>query len=252
MTPWQALTEELDRWGDLGRPATFWWRDDDAAEPSPALETLLGLAAEGPKLALAMVPARLDPAVIPLVARAHCTVVQHGLTHLNHAPTGDKASEFPAARLLTDRLFDLGEGRGILAEAFGDQFLSAFVPPWNRIGDDLIALLPGQGYCGLSTFNPTPEKTRRPAIAGLRWVNCHCDPIHWKQGRVFRGEAFALEEITRHLTARRLGTVTEEPTGLLTHHLVHDDAMTAFLAKLFAVTLTHPAARWLTPEEAFA
>ncbi len=252
MSSWAALAAELDHWGELGRPATLWWRDDDAAQPCAALETLLALASGGPKLALAVIPAALDPALLAPVARAHCSVVQHGLTHLNHAGAGQKASEFPADRPLTDRLFDLGDGRARLSAAFGTQFLPVFVPPWNRIGVDLVPLLPGQGYDGLSTYNPTPETQRRPSVPGLRWVNCHCDPIHWKQGRGFRGEAFALSEIIRHLVARRTGTVTEEPTGLLTHHLVHDSAMTAFLAHFFRITLEHPAVRWLTPEESFA
>lgn len=252
MSAWAALRAELDRWGEAGRVASFWWRDDDAAEPTPALETLLALAKTGPKLGLAVIPARLKPALIPLVARAHCTVLQHGFAHLNHAGEGEKAGEFPACRPLSDRLFDLTEGREALEAAFGDAFLPVFVPPWNRIGDDLVPILPGQGLVGLSTFNPVPEKAPRPPIAGLRWVNCHCDPIAWKRGRVFRGAEFAVTEITRHLAARRTGRVTEEPTGLLTHHLVHDSAMTAFLAEFFAETQNHRAAQWLTPEEAFA
>lgn len=251
MSTWADFSNELDRWGAAGRVATFWWRDDDAAEPSPALETLLALAKTGPKLGLAVIPARLQPELIPLVARAHCTVLQHGFAHFNHAGEGAKAGEFPSSRPLSDRLFDLSEGREVLEAAFGDAFLPVFVPPWNRIGDDLVPILPGQGLVGLSTFNPVPEKAPRPAIAGLRWVNCHCDPIAWKRGRVFRGAEFALTEILRHLEARRAGIVTEEPTGLLTHHLVHDGAMTDFLAHFFALTQTHPAARWLGPEEVF-
>jgi hypothetical protein len=252
MTAWADLTDELDRWGQAGRTATFWWRDDDAAAATPALETLLRLAQTGPKLALAVIPAQLQPDAIPLIARAHCTVLQHGFTHLNHAPPGEKAGEFPSQRLLTDRLFDLGEGRAVLKAAFGAAFLPAFVPPWNRIGADFVLLLPGQGLMGLSTFNPVPESLPRPSIPGLRWVNCHCDPIAWKQGRVFRGDGFAIEGLVRHLEARRLGKVAEEPTGLLTHHLVHDMAMTEFLTRLFATTQAHPAARWLSPEEVFA
>ncbi len=252
MSPWADLTDELDRWGQAGRTATFWWRDDDAASPTPALETLLRLAQDGPKLALAVIPAQLEADAIPLIARAHCTVVQHGFAHLNHAPPGEKAGEFPASRLLTDRLFDLSEGHDTLEAAFGAAFLPVFVPPWNRIGADFVPLLPGQGLTGLSTFNQVPESLPRPSIPGLRWVNCHCDPIAWKQGRVFRGDGFAIGELVRHLTARRLGTVTEEPTGLLTHHLVHDAAMNEFLTRVFATTRAHPAVRWLTPEEVFA
>ena len=31
---WPDLTAELDRWGEAGRTATLWWRDDDATAPS--------------------------------------------------------------------------------------------------------------------------------------------------------------------------------------------------------------------------
>jgi hypothetical protein len=56
------LTAELDLWSAAERPATLWWRDDDAAEVTPALERLLALAdATGVPLALAVVPGRLMP-----------------------------------------------------------------------------------------------------------------------------------------------------------------------------------------------
>ena len=55
---WTDLTRELDRWADSGRPATFWWRDDDALTVTPALDRLLGLARDHQApLALAVVPA---------------------------------------------------------------------------------------------------------------------------------------------------------------------------------------------------
>jgi hypothetical protein len=44
----------------------------------------------------------------------------------------------------------------------------------------------------------------------------------------------------------------DEPTGILTHHLVQDEATDAFLHRLGVVTGTHAAARWLDPTEIFA
>ena len=35
---WDWLARELDRWGESGQSASFWWRDDDATEPSAELE----------------------------------------------------------------------------------------------------------------------------------------------------------------------------------------------------------------------
>ncbi|MDA0702442.1 MAG: polysaccharide deacetylase, partial [Proteobacteria bacterium] len=45
MTDWHAFSQELDRWAADGRRATFWWRDDDARAPGPALDALLHSAA---------------------------------------------------------------------------------------------------------------------------------------------------------------------------------------------------------------
>jgi hypothetical protein len=44
----------------------------------------------------------------------------------------------------------------------------------------------------------------------------------------------------------------EEPTGILTHHLVQDEATDTFLRKLAAITGVHRAARWLDATEVFA
>ena len=41
---WKALRHELDHWAALGRAAEFWWRDDDARQPSPELNVLIALA----------------------------------------------------------------------------------------------------------------------------------------------------------------------------------------------------------------
>ena len=43
MSSWDDLTTELDGWDEAGMIAEFWWRDDDAVEPTPALDQLLDL-----------------------------------------------------------------------------------------------------------------------------------------------------------------------------------------------------------------
>ncbi len=40
----QELTDHLDWFAERGRKVRFWWRDDDAIEPTPALERMLSLA----------------------------------------------------------------------------------------------------------------------------------------------------------------------------------------------------------------
>jgi hypothetical protein len=44
----------------------------------------------------------------------------------------------------------------------------------------------------------------------------------------------------------------EEPTGILTHHRIQDEATDAFLDRLTAVSLAHPAVLWLDAGEIFA
>jgi hypothetical protein len=127
--------------------------------------------------------------------------------------------------------------------------LDILVPPWNRISDALNPSLPKLGFIGLSCFAP-----RAPALPGegLVRVNAHIDIVDWRSTRTFVGEAVALEAAIDHLAARRLGTVdSDEPTGLLTHHLVHDDDCWRFAERFLSVTAAHPAARWLSAAEAF-
>src|SRR5579875_2665333 len=83
---WSDLFEELDRWGESGRMATLWWRDDDVTAPNDRLDRLLAIAGEVP-VTLAVTPAMAAPELVPWLARraAHIAVVQHGWRHANHA-----------------------------------------------------------------------------------------------------------------------------------------------------------------------
>ena len=84
-------------------------------------------------------------------------------------------------------------------------------------------------------------------------VNTHIDPVAWKTGKRFLGEAESLGMAVAHLRARRLGAVdADEPTGLLTHHLAMDEETWAFTARFLSVARRHPAARWLAAATLFA
>ena len=48
------------------------------------------------------------------------------------------------------------------------------------------------------------------------------------------------------------GAQADEPSGVMTHHLVHDGACWAFLERLVAETADHPGARWLDAGAVFA
>ena len=245
---WRELAAELDAWSAAGRRATFWWRDDDAVAPTPALERLLALRAEVP-ITLAVIPARARHDLADLVAGAPAvTVAQHGFAHVNHAPGREKKAELGGERPPAEVLAELARGRERLASLFGDRFLPLLAPPWNRIDAALMAALPGVGIYGVSAYGVRGAAEPAP---GLRQANCHVDIVAWRRRRGFVGESEALAGAVGHLRARRLGRLAgDEPTGLLTHHLAHDAACWEFLRKVLARTRAHPAVRWIEAREA--
>jgi hypothetical protein len=250
-TAWQALPDELDRWATAGRPATLWWRDDDAAEVTPALDRLLALAAAGGvPLALAVVPGRLSPALATRLASCESVgVLQHGWRHINHAGKGEGGWELGDHRPLAEVMEELTAGRERLAAAFGERFLPVLAPPWNQIAPRVVEALPAAGFTGLSTFRARAAAAPAP---GLVQVNGHCDPIRWKGGARFAGTAKALADLTGHLRDRLLGEADpDEPTGLVTHHLALDEPAWAFVTELLRRATAHPAALWQSASEIF-
>ena len=247
MVTWSRLRAELTHWERSGESASFWWRDDDATDATEALESLLSLTSQGAvPLCLAVIPADASPALgCRLAGMPGVTVLQHGWSHRNFARPGDKACELASNRPINEISSDLGRGRRRLREMFGPRVGRTLVPPWNRIAPSLVARLPELGFHVLSTF--APRRTAQPA-PGLRQVNCHVDLIDWRGRRGFVGEGRMVEDIVKHLHRRRTRRVDRsEPTGILTHHLVHDGAGWAFLAALVEFLSGHPAACWVNP-----
>ena len=61
-----------------------------------------------------------------------------------------------------------------------------------------------------------------------------------------------LVNVLSHLQSRRIGQVDDaEPTGVLTHHLNHDEGCWEFMDELLDWTNSKSNVRWLTPFEAF-
>ena len=250
MSDWRPLERELDAWLEAERTATLWLRDDDACRDSAPLRRLLATAETyGVPVAVAAVPAGIEDSLGEAIARfGNATVVQHGYAHRNHAADGERSSEFGAARPLDARLDDLVSGRDRLAGEFGRRFATVLVPPWNRIGEDLLPHLAPNGYRAVSCFGPRAASSPAP---GLHQVNAHVDPIAWRRGRGFIGAEAVVERMVAHLRARRRGECDpDEPTGFLAHHLVFDDGIWEFVDGFLARTGGHRAARWLDVEQA--
>jgi hypothetical protein len=249
MNPWAALEQELDRWSSAGRTATLWWRDDDATHASRELDRLLGISERtGAPVALAVIPRDIHDSLNRCIERCgRAWALQHGWSHANHAPAADRQEEFGPHRPLEVMLAELSEGwRRIEALPRG---LPVLVAPWNRMDPGLVGDLPQAGLAAVSTLGPRPAA--EPA-AGVRQTNVHVDIVDWAGHRGFVGEPAAVGQIVAHLRQRRDGAVdADEPTGLMTHHLFHDEGCWWFVEELLRRSSAHPAVRWLSAQDAF-
>ena len=84
----RSVDGELDRWRDAGLTPRIWLRDDDAIEPTPALDRLLALAnAYRAPVLLAIIPKPAEPGSRRASRRRSLvTPAVHGYAHRNHAP----------------------------------------------------------------------------------------------------------------------------------------------------------------------
>ena len=164
-----------------------------------------------------------------LLAESRAPILVHGYSPPEPRPAGEKKAEFGPGRDIAVMAAEAGRGlAGSASRYFATGCLPVFVPPWNRIAPELVAAASGCGLYGPSTLARPP---RRPARPGLRQINTHIDPIDWRGGREPRrypdidgcpGDAIA--------AARR--RCCTDPIGLLTHHLVHDEAIWRVLRRV--------------------
>lgn len=229
---WNEFEQEVVR-----RKVTFWWRDDDAAQPSQPLKRLLALSGEFEiPLALAVVPLSATPELFCGLGD-QVSVLQHGTDHRNRAGPGQKKTEFPDGEPVDALIRRLSAAAARLKELAAGRALPVLVPPWNRLRSDLTKELAAAGFRGLSTYGPRTSAV----VGGLKQVNTHVDIVDWPAGRRFIGDARALDLVLNSLE-------NKEPIGLLTHHAVHDEAAWNFLERLFGLR----SLRWARAEELFS
>src|SRR5262249_6444771 len=249
--PWNQLDRELKSWSAAGLVAELWWRDDDAATATPSLSRLLELTGRaGIPLALAVVPAAAELGLAAAVgATAHTTVLQHGYAHANHAPAGAKAVECGGGRPATAVMGELAAGRERLVSLFGHRFLPVLVPPRNRIDPLLLPRLTPVGFPGFSSLGPRSAPEAGPRVPH---AHVHADPIAWRKDRRFAGTDSVLDALMSHLAAKREGRADRtEPTGILTHHLVHDAEGWSFLHTLVSWATGRNDLRWVKARSLF-
>ncbi|MCO5062855.1 MAG: polysaccharide deacetylase family protein [Rhizobiaceae bacterium] len=230
---WRPLVDELER---RARPARFWLRDDDAIEPTPALERLLTFCERTHvPLVLAVIPQPTGQALADrLETTRNASVAVHGWAHRNHAGASEKKQELGPHRPRAEVLGELREGLLKLKTLHGPRALPMLVPPWNRIDSNLLPHLAHIGFEALSAFGPAKP-------APIRTINSNVDLIDWHGTRGCREYSLLVDAIVAQL---RL----QEPVGILGHHLVHDEATWQFLEKLFEVTRPF-GVEWLRGED---
>lgn len=233
------LVAGLDAAATQGRRVAFWWRDDDAVVPTPALDRLIGLAeACSLPLVLASIPAEATEALARRLERApaNIRVAQHGFSHINHARPPGKKAELGTDRPAEVVLAELAAGRARLEGLFGPRFLPVLVPPWNRIAPAVAAGRAGIGLPGLSVHASLDRTGHR--------LDTHIDPVDWHGSRALAGADFLTDKITAAFTARAEPATGDVPIGLLTHHLIHEDSLWTALERAIGRIAVHPAALW--------
>ncbi|KLK90035.1 glycosyl transferase family 28 [Microvirga vignae] len=248
---WSAVEQALARARDRGCPIRVWWRDDDAVADTPQLDRLLSLSRRSKAgIALAVIPHSLEASLGKRLRNEKAAfALVHGWSHANHAPEGQKKAEFGAHRPIATMAAEAEQALQRAREKLGDTLLPVFVPPWNRASPELIQHLPSSGFRALSTFN---DRKATFAVEGLLQVNTHIDPIDWHGTRSLADPAFIIASLAAAIDRRIIGAADrEEPIGLLTHHLVHDNLIWSFCEELM-MQLGHWEVPLMRPDQAFS
>ncbi|RRN62441.1 polysaccharide deacetylase family protein [Caulobacter sp. 602-1] len=238
------LGSELALWTKAGHAPVLWWRDDDARGATEALERLLALSRrhDAPLTLAAVAGPSLSRLARRVETEPHVELAVHGFRHVNRQPDGQGFGEIidsddidwvRAQLRATVMLFHRAGVRPTL-----------FVPPWNNLQPQLLAVLPDSSIAAVSGFDQA-----KSVRDGVMRLDAHLDVLRWKGGGRFRGTWRFLSRMRRLMAQRRKAGQWDEPIGLLTHHLDHDEATWLFLER-FLATFRVTARRQLTRETA--
>ncbi len=232
----KMLLDTLNAFARKDIIADFWLRDDDATVPSAALDRLLNLSGQySIPMTLAVIPEVTGDALATRLSQTNTIdVAVHGWSHQNHAGPEEKKRELGLHRPLETVIGELESGFVKLKSLHGSRFIPMLVPPWNRIDHDIIEHLPQAGYKSLSVYGP--EKPD-----GMPLLNTHIDVIDWRGTRGGKDHDLLFAETAQRM---REAHATGGMTGILTHHLDHDEHVWTFLERLFKLTADHPVCRW--------
>jgi peptidoglycan/xylan/chitin deacetylase (PgdA/CDA1 family) len=212
-------------------PCPVFVRDDDAGWADDRLDALLAaLDRAGMPVDLAVIPAAVGPGLRRVLHRyggGGVRLHQHGLAHVDHEAVGRKC-EFGRSRAAWVQSADIGAGRRILLDAFGDRIDPVFTPPWNRCTAATGAALHAHGIRVLS---------RDVTAVALHQLGLTEIPVtvDWFGHR--RGVRLTLEEVAARIAG---GVRAGGPVGLMLHHAVTGGEERGVLAELLHLLGGHP------------
>ena len=250
MSSWQALDEEAARWREAGRTAELWWRDDDAADAGPALDRLLDAPSRTTRCRCRLrscrrTPHRRWPIVSPPSRASTCCSTA---TPISTMPRRVKRRPSSAR---TGRPWSCWASWAPAGWRWNGCSAAGRSASWCRPG---TASRPAWCRpCRRSASRPVDLRRRARRVhpvRGLLQVNTHADLIDWKGGRGFAGEAAVLGALVAALAHAR--TVSDEPVGLLSHHLAMDGGAWDFLRSMWEKAPTMPGIRIRPAHELFA
>ncbi len=202
---WADLVAELDRWGEAGRIATLWWRDDDAVAATPELATLLRIAG-GTPVALAVIPALRDRGFGRCSRRRARGRECCSTAGVTRTAASGKKSEYPSGLSASSRQPRLRPDGTVSPRCSGRARCRCSCRRGTASRQSCSPSLAASGIAAVSTIaSPTKPGNSAAMPTGLGAIDVHVDLTDWKGGRRFIGDGGGAWR-ARFLAAPRAGS----------------------------------------------